>query len=245
MNRRFAIKLPPFISEIVTILILGAGFMIFRTVGEMDPVPAALLAIVIWLISRFAFVWIMRWAEVPPEDDAPGWDGLDCDKHFHRERLQLLFDRYGVTGSMNVRCGRIYPVVNPDLLSPLAKRLRASVALVRGQTKALDLFYIKHSHTELADLTIMEVEQAASVIEREVEDRNSSRKLYRGFGEEEKLNMARSVVANLIRNAKIGDGNDPLIIAQAIRNGQHDDHPMMQVATSTIATILSVKGTDV
>lgn len=247
-NRRFISKLPPFLNEIVSLMVVGGAFIIFRVLGELDIFPAAAMAVAVWIFSKVVFATIMRWAEVPQptEDEAPGWEGLDLDRHLHRHRLQLLFDQYGVTGSMNVRDGLICPVVPGDQLSPLAKRLRNSAVRLRTLTKGdPHLFYTKDGMYGLADLTVMEVEQAATVIERVAEDRKASRKLYRGFGTEEQVQMARVAVASYIRNTEDSQPGAALTLSNEIRDGKHDDHPFMQVGIAVVGQILQIKGNDI
>lgn len=232
-------------AMLANLFLVGVVMLIFIYYGEMTFWSASLLATGVWLATMLIFKLILRWGGVKEVPESP-WASLNLDEHFHRVRLQELFDQYGVKGSMNVRDGHIFPVVNSDLLSPLAKRLRGAVAMVKRHPRAgADLYYMEDSILGMADLTIMEVEQAASVIEREVEDRNSSRKLYRGFGDAEVVGMARTVVADYLRNAPDGDSSDTLVYSNAVRRGECDEHPMMDIAIRTVRFILQIKGTSI
>ncbi len=232
----------PFMSELIAVFIIGGSFFIYRTLGTTEG-----LALFLSLLNWIASMIFMRRISIEKAADTETltWEGLDLDEYFHRERLQKLFDQYEVRGSMNVRDGQLCAVVPGDALTPLAKRLRSAVALVKLHPAAgADLFYMENGVIGLADLTIMEIEQAASVIEREAEDRNSSRKLYRGFGEEEVWRLARVGAADFVRNESAGD-SDALILSGAIKRGECDDHPLVACARRTVKHILSVKGTNV
>ena len=221
-------------SLLVTIILtLYAGFGI---------IESSVIATVTWLVVAGP-IWLWRFYRTT-EEVSP-WSGLNLDQHSAQMQLQALFESYGITGSLNVRDGKVFAVVPADKISNLVKRFRSSVALVKHHKLAgADLYYMEQNIVGLADLTIMEIEQAASVLERVEEDRNASRRLYTGFDRSEILGMARTACAHYVE--RLGDKDvDSVVLSRAIRAGQCDDHQFVKIAFNAIELLIRIKGTTI
>jgi hypothetical protein len=231
MNR---IAFATIFSFIATVILVIAGVGLLK---------ASLLAAGFWLFGEIVMaVW--NWSKAEPP--VSPWQRLDLGVHGSQARLQMIFDKYEVVGSCNIRDGQVFPVVHGGQLLKLASRLRGAVRLHKRHPNAgADLYFMEQNIVGLVDLTIMEVEAAASVIERVDEDRQHSRKLYRGFGQDEVMQMARVAAADFVRKEAAQDEDgDSLVIANSIKRGEHDNHPVVRTAVATVQFILKIKGND-
>lgn len=250
--------MPRFLAELTAIFIVGAAFLLLHYLGEMEPITAAIFAVSVFIIFKTVLILLARAFGEKVEPETPS-QSVSLDDIGGRARLQVFFERYGIGGSANVRNGQVYPVVPAEKLDEVTRKLRAAVNLALQWRLAGTDLYVKTAdrlspafsaleeeieNTRIIGLTVPELEQVLGVMERCVEERHASRKLYRGFDRAEVMNMARAATADFIAKQP-SDSADNLIVANAIRRGEHDDNQFVRLAARTIELILQVKGNNV
>lgn len=113
-----------------------------------------------------------------------------------RRDLTAFLKTQQVVGDADIREGEVYEPVPATRLDPLAMRLRnAHSVITRLRNRNACSLYILGSDDErprALDLDLMDIGEAASVMERVAADRRKSRALYRGMTDEEVTKFVRA-----------------------------------------------------
>lgn len=235
-----------FYWQLTAVLLVGAAYALFNVVGEIPPITSLIMALACWIFA-LAIHQIIMWRLGPLSEETSPYAEVDLDDVGGRARMQVFFDRYRVKGSMNVRDGHVYPVVPADKLDDLTRVVRMAVQTALGWRLAGTDLYVRTAgpdDSRIIGLTIHQLEQVLGVMERCVEERYSSRRLYRGFSRDEVMAMARVATADFLAKQP-NDNADNLIIANAVRRGECDDNEFVKLAARTVELIVQVKGNDV
>ena len=168
-------------------------------------------------------------------------------RHLHdlqtRKDLTAFLKAQGVQGDADIREGEVYAPVDPTRLDPLAMRLRnAHSVITRLRNRNACSLYILGSDDErprALDLDLMDIGEAASVMERVAADRRKSRALYRGMTAEEVTKLVRAGMSAFFKDD--GEWGDANLAMQ----GQMDETREFKIAREALELAFKVKGANV
>lgn len=158
-----------------------------------------------------------------------------------RAGLTAFLQARMICGDADIRQGRVYPPVHPDKLEPLANVLGQAVSIIdRLKNPNSCSLYIRDSERDrwqiLGELDLLDIADAARVIQRVAEDRKKSRSLYKGLTAEETRSIVRIALQNFYKDREEYDQ------AELARTGKMDDSDEFYVAENALTLLYSVKG---